>query len=218
MPNAMKLEIIRAYFDDFRRKTEQLGTWDQAGFRDESMTLCIVYIDRLGSGYYGGGQGRNRRNFNRVLEELGGNQVFAMLHPRELSDLIASKLPAALSIVASVLSSKPRDLAERAHVEAAIRSSSLLSQADKDRICLELWRASMANIVYEYMRTGAVHGAGSISFSFDETIFEGEQGLRIDFAVLHQALLAILDKVEQVSIETGYWFGNANLTSSAAGT
>jgi hypothetical protein len=66
-----KQRFIEAFFDEFERKADRLQKlWSQS-FTDEAFTLCLVYIDRLASGHYGGKYGRNRHNFWRALLEEG---------------------------------------------------------------------------------------------------------------------------------------------------
>jgi hypothetical protein len=52
-----------------------------------------------------------------------------------------------------------------------------------------------------------VHGLGTGTLSFDETLHDGKVGFALTFDLLHAALLRIHDHVAKESIATGEWFG-----------
>ncbi len=55
MPDADKVALIKAYFNELHERIDNLVNLDaSAPFRDEALTLCLVYIDGLASNYYGG--------------------------------------------------------------------------------------------------------------------------------------------------------------------
>ena len=201
-----KQDFIRAFFDDFGRKIDRLKELDAKGFKDEAFTLCVVYIDRLASGNYGSEPGRSAEVFCQALRELGGNPLFGMIHSRELLERTKERLPVAAPLIESLVNKQPGALLSESELGQEIRKSSLL-EPDKQNLILHLWRASMANICYEYIRNPQIHGAGSIGLSFGETTFDGEKAVRLDFHVLHAALVKILAHIRNISIKTGEWFG-----------
>lgn len=204
-----KREIVGAFFDEFGNKVARLREMYTGGFREEAFTLCIVYIDRLASGYYGGEVGKNRENFCRALKELSGNRLFAMLHPRELLEQVQQHFPDALSIVASITAPQPHTLLEESTVAAAITLSAL-EPSEKQELVDNLWRASIASICHAEIRVPEVHGAGSSGLDFDKTVYQGKVGLRIDFDLVYRALSSISEYVRNASVESGHWFGNPN--------
>jgi hypothetical protein len=208
MSSSHKQDLIRAFFDDFGRKVDRLEDLNEEGFKDEAFTLCIVYIDRLASGNYGPEPGHSAEAFCRALRELGGNPLFEMIHPRELLERTQEWLPAAVALVGSLVKRQPGALLSEVELAQHINSSSLAG-SDKQSLISNLWRASMANICYEYIRNPQVHGPGSIGFTFDKTTFAGKGGVRLDFHVLHDALHNIWVHTREISIRTGEWFGRA---------
>ncbi len=213
MPLSEKQQFIRAFFDAFEVKVLRLKDLRSLSFEDEAFALCLVYIDRLASGHYGGQQGQNRKNFWQALTSLGGNPLFAMIHPRELLEQTKAKCPYAASLIESIVKRQPAALLKEDELAGEIKDSSL-SAPQKIEVISNLWRASMANICYDYIRNAEVHGAGSGGLSFDESIYEGKKGVKLDFDVLYAALNAILKAVVQDSMQTSQWFGNPNYTRS----
>ena len=102
-----KSQFIRAFFDAFGHKVGRLPRLFEAGFPEEAFTLCIVYLDRLASGYYRGDPGKNHENFCRALRELSGKPLFALLHPRELSEQAQQHFPNLLPVIALLTLREP---------------------------------------------------------------------------------------------------------------
>lgn len=205
MKSETKREIVEAFFDEFETKVARLRKMYAGGFKDEAFTLCLVYIDRLASGYYGGKEGKNRENFCRALRERSGDPLFAMLHPRELSEQVQQHFPDALSVIASLTAPQPHTLLEESTVAAAI-SSSALDASKKQKLIEKLWRASIGSICYERIRGPAIHGAGSVRLDFDKTVYQGKIGLRIDFDLVYRALSKISAYVRRASPQSKHWF------------
>jgi hypothetical protein len=212
MLSADKQDYIRGYFDQLGLKIDRLLKLYEDGFLDEAFTLCIIYIDRLASGYYGGGAGNNAKSFSRALKELGENPLFGMIHPGELIKRTKKNLPRAIPLMESIVRTSPNALISEPDIAQAQQASNL-PQQDKNKAMEHLWRASIANMCYENIRIPEVHGSGSGGFALDQTIYLGVKGLRIDFTKIYPALRKIFGHVKGVSIETGEWFGRKNYIS-----
>lgn len=208
MKTTPKQQFIQLFFDAFEQKIKRLQQLRKS-FEDEAFTLCLVYIDRLASGHFGGKGGQNRQNFSRTLKQLSGNPLFGMIHPQQVKELTQRNCPTAVSFIELVISRQPTALLCEGEVAAEIRKSSLLD-SEKTKLIAHLWRASMANIAYDRIRVAEVHGPGSGGLSFDETIYEGHTGVTLDFEKFYDALCQILERVREASITTGHWFGNPN--------
>ena len=142
----IKRQFVRHFFEGFGRKVERLPELFEQSFCDEAFTLCVVYIDRLASGRYGGDR-RNHENFSRALRELAGNPLFAMLHPRELLEKAKTTFPAALPFLRAVVEKHPGALLEEPALAQAIANSTL-DEFTKQNLTANLWRASIASICY----------------------------------------------------------------------
>lgn len=204
-----KQEIIKAFFSEFGKKIDRLQELRAKGFDDEAFTLCLVYIDRLASGHFGGTAGQNRKNFYRALAELSGNPLFGMVHPRQLRALVQDHCPSASTLVDAIVNRQPDALLDEKDIAEEVRRSSL-SEDEKNKVMTNLWRASLANIAYDFIRVAEAHGPGSGGLSFDKTIYRGQTGVSLDFTTLFEALKKILNKVTDTSNSTGEWFGNPN--------
>ncbi len=204
-----KQEMIQAFFEDFEDNVNRLRELRSKGYDIEAFTLCVVYIDRLASGHFGGTAGRNRRNFWRALTELGGSPLFGMLHPGHLRELAQRYCTQASELVDEITNRRPDALLDEKKVAEEIKQSSL-AQDDKAKLIAQLWRASMANVVYDRIRVAEVHGPGSGGISFSRTIYEGKTDFVLDFDKLFPALREILKRVIESSISSGHWFGNPN--------
>lgn len=175
MEATAKRQLIQSFFAAFEQRIKRLQELRKS-FPDESFTLCLVYIDRLASGRFGGGAGQNRRNFSRALRQLSGNALFGMIHPRQLRELTQQYCPSAASFIESVVGRQPNALLVEDELAAEVRNSSLL-EVEKTKLIENLWRASVANIAYDYIRTAEVHGPGSGGLSFDKSVYEGRTGI-----------------------------------------
>lgn len=203
-----KRQFIQSFLDSFEQKINRLQELRKS-FADEAFTLCLVYIDRLASGHFGGKEHQNRKDFSRALKQLGGNRLFGMIHPRQVRELTQRHCRSATSFIESVIVRQPNTLLDEDELAAEIRKSSLLDD-EKAKLIHNLWRASMANIAYDYIRVAEVHGPGSGGLSFDETVYEGHTGVTLDFEKFYDALGHILERVKEASAATGHWFGNPN--------
>ncbi len=86
MPLSPKQKLVEAFFSAFDKRVKRLEDLRSRSFEDEAFALCVVYIDRLASGYYGGEAGKNRRSFCRALSELSGNPLFGLVPFFETTD------------------------------------------------------------------------------------------------------------------------------------
>jgi hypothetical protein len=213
MPDPDKVSFIKAYFDKLRQRIDNLTKLHDSGsFGDEALILCLVYIDGLASNYYGGST--VKENFCKALTELSGNTVFGKLHVQVLLDPDNDKLWAgAKPIVEQLAHSKPGQLLDESEVAAQIRNGAVDKQI-RDALIKQLWRYSVGAICYEIMRNNAVHGLGTGTLSFDETLHDGKVGFALTFDLLHAALLRIYLHVAKESVDKGEWFGRKDYFKS----
>ena len=211
MTDPDKAVFINAFFKKLRETIDKLAKLRSVGvdglsFGDEALILCLVYIDGLASCYYGQG---NSESFCKALAELSGNPIFAKLHGQKLLDpkfKFWNSAPQAKRDVEALIKNRPGELFDEAEIVEIIRKSGVSARLAQN-LSEKLWQCSLGAICYEYMRTGAVHGLGTRPLTFDNTVYEGKQGLALNFEVLHAALQNICSHVARVSTETGEWFG-----------
>jgi hypothetical protein len=217
MKDPDKSIFVNEYFKQVMEKIAKLATLysqniNGTSYRDEAFMLCMVYIDGLASLYYGEG---NAKTFCKALSELSGNPLFSKLHSKTLVDAkFWQTAPKAKPDTLALIQSRPGELLDEQEVADIIRKSGLPERLANDLVG-SLWRYSIAAICYEYMRTGAVHGFGTGTLTFGETIHEGKRGVSLDFKTLHGALEKIGAHVAAESIETGEWFGRPDFFKTA---
>ena len=87
--------------------------------------------------------------------------------------------------------------------------ASILQPSEVQDIKSELWRGTIAAIVYSEFRVPSVHIFGPPdSTTFDETTFRGQPVPDIMSSMVHRCLKRIITAAKQISIETGKWFGH----------
>jgi len=206
MPDPDKVVFIKAYFDKLAQRIENLVKLNASPeHRDEALILSLVYIDGLASNYFGGEV--VKENFCKALRELSGNPIFAKLHAKMLLDPSNDKYWQGVKpAIESLVKTKSGELLDESEVAALIRASGM-PQQHQDALITSLWRSSVGAICYEVMRNSAVHGLGTSTLSFDETVYEGKLGFTLNFDLLHAALRRISDHVAKESIQKGEWFG-----------
>lgn len=213
MPDTDKVVFIKAYFDKLAQRIENLAKLNASPeHRDEALILCLVYIDGLASNYYGGES--IKENFCKALRELSGNPLFAKLHTKMLLDPSNDKYWQGIKpAIETLAKGRAGELLEESEVAAQIRASGI-SQQHQDALIAQLWRSSIGAICYEVMRNSAVHGLGTGTLSFDETVYEGKLGFVLNFDLLHSALRRVSDHIAKDSIQKGEWFGRKDYFKS----
>jgi hypothetical protein len=74
----------------------------------------------------------------------------------------------------------------------------------------EAWRATVAAVVYNRIRSRLVHGLSSADFiTFSVTTYQGNPLPEIGFQMLHDALSRIVKHARRESLESGKFYGHA---------
>jgi hypothetical protein len=208
--NNNKTFFVAAYFDRLQFRIEKLraGKFDGLSLKEESLVLCLLYIDGLASCYYGEA---TAKAFCNAMRDLSGNPLFAKLHPQKLLDPANDKYwknaASARLEVEKQVQARPNEMLDESCLAHIIRQSHI-PEAQQGELIGNLWRCSIGAICYEYMRCAAVHGLGANSLVFSTTTYEGKQGFILDFDLLYVALENIVAHVARESIDRGEWFAN----------
>ncbi len=201
MDETPKQQLIESFFEKFEQRIARLQELRQA-FPDEAFTLCLVYIDRLSRLYFRSGPRENRAKFWRTLKQLSGNPLFGMIHPGRLRELTNEHCPSAAPFVDSIVGRQPKALLDEDALVTEIRKSAL-TEVQKFKLTNDIWRASLANIAYDYLRAADVRGPGSGGLTFDEPVYEGHTGVKLDFETFYTALREIFERVEKAHTRNG---------------
>ena len=207
-----KMEYIRAFFDDFDKKSGYLEELYKSDHRDEARILCSCYIDGLASAMYWPDE---RTNFNYVksLKEHSGKDIFSHIHPKMLDEAIhkLSKRGPKWTAIHSSISGTLQGADKRLYREQEIIDllAPMLNTSEMEHIKMELWRGTFAAIVYDRFRIPAVHGFGPPDgTTFDRTMFQGQPVPAINFSMVHDCLKRIVAADRELSEQTGRFFGH----------
>ena len=207
-----KRRFMEATFDRLGERVRLIPELEERNFPDEALLLCCCHIEALGNAFWSkeDKQGKFGRNFVRVLEEYGGQVSLALIHPDRLIQALSN-------------SQENRKLAELIKHHLSKPTNSLYSEYEFLELAKEfltpeqlenlrnlLWRGTIANIVYDRLRGSQVHAAwGPQVATFDRTTNNGKQGIFVSVHTLYRALLSIIQKAQEISLDSGTWCGHA---------
>jgi len=208
---AIKSESIADFFDDAHSRAVHLLDL-HAGRPAEASTLCLVYIDSFSQWLFWP-RSQTGRNFVEALVEHGGDPEFALIHPLALTRAFeamkghwkdfATRLGGLFPGPAYSLRAKSEFLAEVAPG---------FTQSEAKLLEAELWRGTIASVVYTRLRNPSVHSfRRAAEISFDSTTYQGEPARPITFQRLHQALLKLIAEARARSMANNQWFGNDSI-------
>jgi hypothetical protein len=207
-----KLRFIGAFFQDLEKKADYVMELYAAEHRDEAHILCSYYIQWLASALY---WPEERKDFNyvRVLKKYGGKGVFSSIHPKMLDSALRrmkAQGPEWAAIYSKV-SPELQKIAERLYDEQEIVAllETLLEHPELDDVKNELWRGTVAAIVYDRFQISSIHGfRPPDGTTFDNTTYQDESAPVIDVFVLRGCLKAIIKVAREISMQTAQWFGH----------
>lgn len=214
-----KASFIEAYFDDLRRRVEFLPKLHATGYENEALLLCCCYIEGLGSSLYWPDEA-SARNFVRVLEKQGSEEMLWHIHPRQLLSALEVRMPKLYQRISDRLA------AAFATGQDALRTKEEVITLVNDRLTVEemqqlkghLWRGTLASLVYSNIRSPLVHGLSASPILLSRTTLRGQQVPVLDFALLYPQLSEILERVRELSVTTNSWFGHDFRSAEDSGT
>lgn len=193
-------DFLVSALDELSERIDHLKELKKSSRHQEAFILCLVYIDQLASECYGNGEERNKQNFCQALRELGNDPLFSKIHSRELMEQAQQFKPEVVPALKDLVEDSPSHLICEKEVRNRIAASKLPLEIEK---CLSdnLWRASVAAVVYKRLRCSAVHELGwNLSIVFDASESASHPETRIDFDRLHKALRSVFEAVRAKSM------------------
>ena len=202
---ADKAFFIEAYFDDLEQRIAFLKDLNEGGHRDEALMLCCCYIEALGSRQYHESQ-RKAKNYSRILEEHGGNDIFALVHPKQLSRVLADQklFKANLSKLESLIDGFGMELVLQEVVVDTL--APVITDDQASWLEDNLFKGTIAAISYELVRSELVHDISAASITFSETTIKGNPVPDLNFELLYPALWTIFHRLKTQSLETNAWY------------
>src|SRR5208337_819113 len=179
------------------------------GRQIESLTLCLVYLDGLSHLLSWPGK-ETGRNFVQTLCSHDPAGFLALTHPLQLIrafDAMNGPWPSRARSLEERYPGPPYSLMSRAEASNAISDTFTCNEVAE--IVRELWRGTVAAVVYHWMRNPSVHGfGGSQRISFDETSLEGSPAPSLSLHTLLPPLRAMINEGRERSLKACEWFGD----------
>lgn len=199
-------ELIESGFKKLEAKTVFLGELFRDGHEDEALTLCCCYIEAVGSNHYG--KDNSRKHFVKILKEYGGEEILSVIHPKHMKDKLLDQKGL------KNIGGKVTDVLDKAfgHLytdeEMIDLCMPVLDQSEITKLSKNLWRGTLAAIVYEYIRNALVHETMAPTYHFSQISFRGGQVAFPDFNLLYSAWERILSEMKDYSLRTVTWMGS----------
>jgi hypothetical protein len=204
-----KMDLIRAYLDDYVDKLTFLNELTAMGRRDEAMSLCLVYIDRFAQVLCWPGD-KMGPNFVNALIQYGGNPIMGLAHPvqairafnemsanwQQLSRKVASRFPGPSQELLPI-------------TDLEVELSRLIKSSERVQLHNEMWRTTIAAVAYRRLRTAAIHGFGVRGeIEFSNTTYGGKPVPNLNLTELQKCALELVAEARRRSDKNGQWFGN----------
>jgi hypothetical protein len=202
--DATKSYFIKAYFDDLQSRVGFLAELHATGRKNEALLLCCCYIEALGS--RASGDSEKARNYCSILVQHGGSEIWRLVHPKQLRNVLASK-----PLFVDVFSQLEPLIAESGKQlidpdELLARLNPILTETQQNWLQRYVFRGSMANISYERIRCELVHDISANDVSFSETIYDGNPVPNLDFEMLYSSLRKIVDALQESAVSSNRWW------------
>ena len=204
---------IADYFDDLDARIETVSLINEDSHTDEALLLCCAYLDSVASLRYRNPE-RSHFYFVKLLEEHGRDQRLGLVHPIQFLhalDKHRSKWSdEVLRKTRSTLLQLVGTLYEKSDFRSRVRT--LLSADEKEKVRENLWRGTLASIIYTNVRCELVHGiAPSISphsVDLSSTSWNQTQVGPINFGFVHTILKSVSADLRSSSLARGELFGH----------
>jgi hypothetical protein len=207
---AAKEALMNAYFDKALERVSFVERLAAEGHEIESLTLCVVYLDGL-SQLLSWPEKEVGRNFVQTLCSHDQSGYLSLIHPLQLIRAFDSMnrpwTPRARALETRY-SGPPYSLMSREDASNAI-GETFSSKNEVAEVVRQLWRGTLAAVVYHWMRNPSVHGlGGSPRITFDETNFKDTCPPAISLGTLLPPLKEMLRQARERSLNRCEWFGD----------
>ena len=199
-----KAFMIQAYFDDLEKRIAFLKELYDGDHTDEALMLCCCYIEALGSRQYHDSD-RKAKNYYRILEEYSGNELFTLIHPKQLRNVLMNQklFKANITRIEPIIDGFGKELILQKVVSDSL--SPVITEDQVNWLNDNLFKGTMAAISYERVRSELVHDISTSNLTFSETTFHGKPVPDINFELLYPALMNIFRRLKEISLKTNKW-------------
>jgi hypothetical protein len=202
---ADKTFFIKAYFDDLEKKIGFLKELKEGSHKDEALMLCCCYIEALGSMQYHQSE-RKAKNYSMILRESAGNDIFGLVHPKQLKVVLTNqkRFKHNFSAIEPIIDGFANELVSQEIVTKKL--SSIISTDQAEWLQNNIFKATIAAISYDVIRSELVHGISTANVTFSQTTFKGNPVPDLNFELLYSALWNIFGRIKKKSLETNKWY------------
>ena len=200
-----KAFMIQAYFDDLEKRIAFLKELNEGDHKDEALMLCCCYIEALGSRQYHDSD-RKAKNYCRILGEHSGDNLFALIHPKQLKNVLMNKklFQTNFTQIETIIAGFGKELIRQKVVFDSL--SPVITKDQLNWLNDNLFKGTMAAISYERVRSELVHDISTSNLTFNETKFDGNPVPDMNFELLYPALMNIFRGLKEISLKTNKWY------------
>jgi len=203
--NPDKAFMIQSYFDDLEKRIAFLEKLYNGDHTDEALMLCCCYIEALGSRQYHDSD-RKAKNYYRILERYSSNEIFALIHPKQLRNVLMSKklFKENITQIEPIINRFGKKL-----ILQKVVSDSLLPVINEKQVKWlndNLFKGTMAAISHERVRSDLVHDISTSNLTFGETTFGGKPVPDMNYELLYPALMNIFHNLKETSLKSNKWY------------
>jgi hypothetical protein len=200
-----KANFIKAYFDDLQSRIAFLPELYEMRRKDEALMLCCCYIEALGSRQSRQPE-RKAANYCAVLAEQGKNEIWRLIHPKQLRNVLADNglFKPSLQQLEPVINQVGNELIEPEYMRAKL--DPMLNHQQRRWVGNNLFKGTIAYISYERIRSELVHDISGGPISFSETFYKGNPVPELDFDILYASLRHIVASSQELAISRNKWW------------
>jgi hypothetical protein len=202
-----KHNVITAFFDEAEVSVVFLDELANTGHEPEAVTLCLVYIDRFAQCLCWP-RTSNGLNFVEALIQFGGDPLMGLTHPIQATHAFEAmkKWKPFAKRIANAFPGPSHEVLPIPAFEQALAQH--VSNTELAQLRHELWRATIANLVYQHFRNPAIHGFGpSTGIALPQTTWNGQPVPILGLSELSSCARGLIGEARRRSAN-GAWFGN----------
>lgn len=212
----IKREVIASFFDNAEARLAFLPELARTNHGLEAMTLCLTYIDSFAQWLLWPAT-TSGRSFVEALIQFGGDPLMPLAHPLQAVRAFGSmKTPwrNLASRIQEIFPGSDYELLGTAAFVDALKAR--LTSGDLERLQHEIWRTTIANLVYQHLRNPSVHAfGGSSGIWLSHTTHERVSVPPIELHQLLGCARGVVAEARRRSERTCQWFGNDAIVKTA---
>ena len=212
----IKREVMATFFDNAETRLAFLVELARTDHWSEAMTLCLTYIDSFAQWLLWPAT-TSGRNFVEALIRFGGDPLMPLAHPLQATHAFGSMKTPWRNLASHIQDAFPGPDYELLRTAAFVDTlKSRLTSTDLERLQQEVWRTTIARLVYQHLRNPSVHAfGGSSGIWLSHTTHEGVAVPPIEFHQLLGCARGVVAEARRRTEQTGQWFGNDAVVKNA---